>query len=129
MQNNFQGESINFIETQKVKEGVTCDTYSFNENLEKDLGIVTVAKNTCTPLQKILKGEKTIEGYVKGGGKLIVTQSNGETVEYIFPDDQKEVELYVGDTMRWCTTSSDLVFYEICYPPYEDGRFENLSSE
>ena len=38
----------------------------------------------------------------------------------------KEVEIKVGDLVQWEATK-DLVFAEICYPPYEDGRFENIS--
>jgi hypothetical protein len=28
--------------------------------------------------------------------------------------------------MQW-TAKTDLIFYEICYPKYEDGRYENLT--
>lgn len=124
---DFQGEPVTFIEALAVKEGVMCEVYSFNGSLEKDLGVVTVAGNARTPLQKILKGIKTIEGYVEGEGKLTVIQANRETAEYIFPGAQNEIELHVGDTMQWAAADVGLVFYEICYPPYEDGRYENLS--
>ena len=128
MQKEFHGEPITFVETIHIKDGVACDVYSFNENSGNDLGIVSVARNVCTPLQKILKGEKTIEGYVQGAGKLIVRRSNGEAVEYVFPNKQKEIELHIGDTMQWCAGDSGLIFYEVCYPPYEDGRYENLTN-
>lgn len=127
MQKEFQGELVSFVETLNVKDGVVCDVYSFDKSSEKDLGIVTVAKNTCTPLQKILRGEKTIEGYIQGEGRLTVKRPAGETTEYEFPGEQKEIELHISDTMQWCTTNSELIFYEICYPPYEDGRYENLA--
>ena len=127
MKKDFQREPITFVETLNVKEGVVCDVYTFNENKEKDLGVITVAKDASTPLQKILKGEKTIEGYVQGEGKLTVVQRNGETVEHVFPGGQKEIELHVGDTMQWHAIGSELIFYEICYPPYEDGRYKNLT--
>jgi hypothetical protein len=125
-QKDFQGEPVTFVETLTVKEGVVCEVYSFDKSSEKDLGIVAVAKNTRTPLQKILKGTKTIEGYVRGEGKLTVVRSSGETVEHVFPGGPEEIELHIGDTMRWSAADSRLIFYEICYPPYEDGRYENL---
>lgn len=127
MRKDFKGEPITFVETQNVKEGVVCDVYSFDGRKEKDLGIIQVSRNTCTPLQKVLKGDKTIEGYLKGEGKLTVTHTGGEKKDYLFPGELKEVELHVGDTMQWCTSDSELTFYEVCYPPYENGRFENLS--
>ena len=128
MQKEFKGESITFIETQSVKEGVVCNVYSFDNNSEKDLGIISVAKNTCTPLQKILKGEKTVEGYIEGKGILSIKKQNGEEIKLKFPGDQESVELHIGDVMQWCAGGSGLTFYEICYPPYEDGRFENLTN-
>ena len=32
--------------------------------------------------------------------------------------------------MQWeASKNSNLVFYEVCYPPYQDGRFENLAGK
>jgi hypothetical protein len=42
-------------------------------------------------------------------------------------DAYKEVIVKVGETMQWVAAESGLTFYEICEPPYIDGRFENLS--
>jgi hypothetical protein len=37
-----------------------------------------------------------------------------------------EVEVKIGETMQWqAAPDSDLEVYEICFPPYADGRFEN----
>jgi hypothetical protein len=34
----------------------------------------------------------------------------------------------IGDIIQWrADDNSDLEVYEICFPPYEPGRFKNLS--
>lgn len=39
----------------------------------------------------------------------------------------KSVVVKVDQVMQWHANGySDLIFYEICEPPYQDGRFENL---
>ena len=124
---HFDNKSVTFVEALNVKEGVVCDVYLFDDSKEKDLGIISVSPNTCTPLQRILKGKKTIEGLLQGKGVLTVTGANGKVVEYTFDKDEKEIELHIGDTMQWCSTDSELVFYEICYLPYKDGRYENIN--
>jgi len=119
---------VTYIETMQVKQGVSCDVYEFSEDRQKDLGIVTVAEGCKTPLQKVLKGDKTIEGFISGSGKLTVTKDGKKTVYEFRDGNSKEVQINVGEIMQWhADGGSDLVFFEICYPPYEDGRFENLS--
>ncbi|MDZ7786299.1 MAG: hypothetical protein U5L95_04225 [Candidatus Saccharibacteria bacterium] len=116
---------LKFLETQQVKNGVVCDVYEFVTDNSCDLGIVAVESGRKTPRQKILSGDKTIEGYVSGQGVLEVKKPDGKIHEYMFPSTENEVELHVGDTMQWIA-ETDLVFYEICYPAYSDGRFQNL---
>ena len=126
----FKGSNsaITFIETQQVKEGVTCDLYQFNADETKDLAIVKVSKGYKTPLQRVLHGSLTIEGYVSGHGTLIVRNKDGK--EYLYNCDETservEIEVVVGQTMQWEATDTNLVFYEVCSPPYKDGRFENI---
>ena len=122
----FQGESIEFVETSEVKEGVFCDVYRFTETDEKDLGIIEVKAGFSTPLQRVLKGDKTVEELIDGVGTLVVTDVDGSKVEHHQTADLHEpVEVKVGDLVQW-TAKTDMFFSEICYPPYEDGRFENL---
>jgi len=125
---NFNEEPITFVETQNVKSGVVCDVYFFDKDGSKDLGIVTVSKGSKTPLQKVLKGDKTIEGFLSGVGTLTITKQSGEIEKYDFSNSTAkiEVEVGIGQTMQW-EANEELVFYEICYPPYQDGRFENIS--
>jgi hypothetical protein len=125
----FSGQAlpVEYVETQQVKEGVECDVYKFKADNTKDLAIVRVKKGCTTPIQLIMKGNKTTEGFSGGRGVLEVKTKSGEVTKYPFPEtEQKEVELGIGDTMQW-EAKEDLMFYEICDPPYEDGRFKDLT--
>jgi len=119
-------QDIAYTETMKVKEGVECDVYSFTNDKNKDLGVIRISPGMKTPLQKILKGNKTVEGSISGKGKLVITKDDGhqETFEAI---PGLEIIVNIDETMQWVAeTDSSLVAYEICYPPYEDGRYQNL---
>lgn len=118
---------VEFVETMDVKDGVACDVYTFVGDTTKDLGIVTVKRGHKTPLQRVLKGDKTIEGFVSGSGVLTVKSSSDKEKTYQFNDSNNTsyVEVLVGEIMQW-SADSDLIFYEVCHPPYSDGRFENL---
>jgi len=122
---------IEYIETTDVRVGVSCDVYRFPEDDSRDLAIVTVESGCKTPLQRVVEGDKTIEGFYDGEGELKVwTDLNAEPKSYRFnqPDAGKSVVVNVGQYMQWEADGySDLMFYEICEPPYEDGRFEDLA--
>ena len=125
----FKNELVSFIKTQAIKDGVVCDIYTFTQDSSKDLGIVTVSPGFKTPPQRVLLGDATIEGYMSGEGTLTVTKKDGKVQKYYFsnPTEAKEVEIKVDEIMQWENDgNSDLVFYEICLPPYKDGRYENL---
>jgi hypothetical protein len=118
---------VSFIETMQVCEGVSCDVYTFPNDQSRDLAIVHVTRGRKTPLQKVLLGEVTIEGFFGGEGTLSI---DGGEHTYVFNNESPgEVEVSIGQTMQWkATGDSDLVFYEICQPPYKDGRFEHLTN-
>ena len=117
---------VKFVETQIVKPGVDCDIYSITDDTTKDLTIVRVKKGFSTPKQLIIKGSKTIEGYISGKAFLSVTTASAKKIGYSFPNTEwTYVELGVGATMQWHSIE-DLTFYEICEPPYEAGRFKDL---
>jgi len=122
----YEGQVVSFVETMRVKDGVVCDVYKFDNDQTKDLGIVKVSKGFKTPLQAVLNGDKTIERYVSGTGSLTVTKPDGTVTTYEFPSINTDIEVGIGDQMQW-EAKEDLVFNEICYPPYQDGRFKNLS--
>lgn len=122
---SFKGELVEFIESTKVVAGVTCDVYRFVDDSQKDLGIIYINAGCSTPKQKVLKGDRTIEGYISGNGKLIVTGQNGKQQIYQTDKDNLSVDVKIGEIMQWQATT-DLVAYEICYPPYQDGRYQNL---
>lgn len=125
--------SIIFIEMIDVKEGVKCEVYQFSDDDLKDLGVIYIEPGFKTPLQKVLDGQKTIEGFYTGKGTLTITKKNGEKEVFNVDDESgkefsKEVE--IGEIMQWQAASdSNLVVYEVCYPPYQDGRYENLDEQ
>jgi hypothetical protein len=116
-------KEVTYIETIQVAPGVSCDVYDFTDDTTCDLGIITVKAGYATPLQKLLQGDSTIEGYLSGKGELHIDQKR----VYEFPgSEQYEVLIHVDQTLQWHATT-DLIFYEICYPKYQDGRYQNLS--
>ena len=123
---------VHYIETSTVNDDVECDVYEFVEDASKDLGIIRIQPGGATPLQRVLKGDKTIEGYISGQGILQVSNIEGDSKIYEFPiNSQKFSEIVVNkhETMQWQSTGdTELVVYEICHPPYEDGRFLDLDS-
>lgn len=125
---SFRGEAILFIETQVVADGVTCDVYSFAKDDTKDLGIMYVSQGSKTPKQRIIKGDRTIEGFLFGDADLTFRHADKTEVIYNYSDLSYGIDtvLSVGDTMRW-SANQDSILYEICYPPYEDGRFQDGS--
>ena len=124
-----ESHSVQFVETLAVKEGVECDTYSFIDNKSKDLAIVRVQGGYKTPLQLILSGSQTIEGFISGQGTLTIQEQNGESKKYSFKDGDNKpaIPVTVGQIMQWeADKNSGIIFYELCYPPYKDGRFKNF---
>jgi hypothetical protein len=122
---------VDFVETRIVKEGVECDIYAFAHDELRDLVIVRVIKGFSTPLQRVLLGKKTIEGFLEGSGTLLIKSADNEPESYHFPNTgDNEIVVSIGQTMQWAASrDTDLVFYEVCEPRYEEGRFENLSEE
>jgi hypothetical protein len=129
----FEGteQSVSFVETMHVADGVDCDVYTFVGDRSKDLGIIRIESGKKTPLQKVLKGDRTIEGYISGKGKLTIIKPDGRQDVYIADGVTKKpivVTVGIGETMQWeADKDSKLIAYEICFPPYEDGRYENLT--
>ncbi len=125
-----KAQPVSFVETTKVTTGVECDVYKFTGDEGKDLGIIRINPGCKTPLQRVLKGDRTIEGYLSGKGKLVITNPNNTQTEYPVSDDTPNpftVSVRVGEQMQWqADAGSPLMAYEICFPPYKDGRFENL---
>ncbi len=128
---NFGQEQalVSFMKSMTVKEGVECDVYSFDADSSKDLAVVSVSKGAKTPLQRVLSGVTTTEGFLSGKGTLSVESPDGtvETFEFDEQNQGEAVQVEIGQIMQWTADpESELVFYEICDPPYEDGRYENL---
>lgn len=126
--NEFKSVSITLKETVAVKTGVECDIYAFKNDPSKDLGIIRVSKGSKTPLQKVLAGNQTIEGYLEGAGTLTIGSADGKDRTYSYPGETDgEITVKIGEIMQWTAAEdTDLTFYEICNPPYQEGRFYNL---
>lgn len=121
--------NVRFVETQQVKTGVECDIYEFVHDSTKDLAVVRVKMGHKTPLQRVLKGDQTVEIYADGAGRLSVLSREGVEEAYIFTqgDLHQGQVVQVGEKMQWIADDDhDLTFYEVCTPPYQDGRFEDL---
>lgn len=132
---NFEGmeQSVTFVETIQVTDRVECDVYAFDGDKTKDLRIIRIKSGGKTPLQKILKGDRTIEGYISGKGKLTITKTDGSQKIYEVDEELKEpvvVTVAIGEQMQWeVDLENNLIAYEICFPPYEDGRYENIKQD
>jgi hypothetical protein len=122
---------VKFVSTLEVANGVQCNVYEFVDDKNKDLGIIRIKPGGKTPLQKVLKGDKTIEGYISGKGKLTITKPSGKKQIYEVDDKVKKsimVTVGISELMQWeADIESNLTVFEICYPPFEDGRYENIA--
>lgn len=119
---------IELVENTTVTDGVTCDVYRFTADAERDLGVVGVRPGCRTPLQRVLAGDSTLEGLLSGRGRLTVTKPDGQVHVHDFADPRAApVSVGIGDLMQWhADAGAPLVFFEVCAPPYEPGRFQDL---
>ena len=124
---------VTYQQSNQIAEGVNCDSFIFDgENGIRDLAIIRISPGKKTPWQKVVEGDETVEGYIKGKGVLTVLRKSGEKMVYWVSGDHMEVKtgVWVGDVMQWrAEENSELEIYEICYPPYEEGRFKIIDKE
>ncbi len=124
--NKFKNSPVEFVETMDVSAGVECDVYKFVNNDSCDLGVIRIKSGCKTPRQLVLAGDKTVEGFISGGGRLVI-ESNDDKQEYAAQSGLR-ILVEIGQIMQWqAAFGTDLVVYEICQPPYQPGRFKNLS--
>lgn len=128
----YKGKTLytEFIESAEVFPGVICDVYFHPETHERDLGVIYIEAGKKTQPQRILNGVETIEGYISGKGKLLILKPSGDKLVFELDSESEGFShtIEVGDIMQW-QAEEDLVVFEICYPPYKDGRFENLADD
>ena len=121
---------VDFVERVEVIPGeVYCDTYKAANGKDIwDLGVIRIVKKGGATLrQEVLDGDKTVEGYIYGRGELRIARKNGKKEVYRADKGPIHVFVKIGDIMQWKADSdSTLIAYEICYPPYSDGRYRNL---
>lgn len=127
---DFEGKTIpvNYRFTEVVAEGVECDVYRFVGDGDKDLGIIRI-RGEMTPEQEVVEGDRTIEKFRSGAGRLKVKRSDGWVELYEFGGKSHatvSVNVQVGDEMQWFSSvGAHLTASEVCFPPYEEGRFIN----
>jgi hypothetical protein len=107
---------------------VMCNVYAFSADSTKDLGVIHIKAGASTPKQLILKGDKTVEGYLAGEADFVFSKTAESDTVLGYSDDSygNDTTLGIGDTMQWSAIRNS-VCYEVCYPSYEDGRFEQVS--
>ena len=126
-----------------VAHGVVCDTYSIDITDDWDLGIIKIDPGCRTPRQRVVGGSQTIEMYLVGEGYLAVapdTQRSPNVFPFEFDNlwtsegceildgRSRCVSVEPGEVMQWTASGHmALVAAELCWPPYADGRFEDLS--
>lgn len=127
----FEKTPVELLSTTNPYDGITCESYGFVNDSSEDVAIVRIVPGGATPRQRVLEGERTVEGYVRGIGALAVESVDGSLVEYEFTGapftEPREVGIEVGQIMQWRAGSEELIFSELCRPPYSSGRFEDLS--
>ena len=122
---------ITFVESQVVKEGVTCDIYTIDDDRTKDLAVIEIQPGFRSPRQKVIKGDLTIQRFFSGAAYLYVDELDGSKRTRFFKSQEatqnNDVEVKVGEIMQWSSLGPDpLIYHEICEPPFEKGRFEDL---
>jgi len=126
-----QFSRVSFVEVTNEGLGTNCHVYNIEGNDQRDLGIIVMEPGSKTPLQRVLRGDHTFEGFVSGKGTLTVVKECGEILVYQVGKQSKptfSVEVKIGELMQWqAAPNARLVAFEICYPPYQENRFENLS--
>jgi len=88
----FKKSAVDFVETMRVAAGVECDVYKFVDDDIRDLGIIRIKAGCKTPRQKVLAGERTVEGYISGKGKLTIIKPGGEMVVF---DGKNDLEVEI----------------------------------
>jgi len=75
----------------------------------------------------VLQGEVTYEGYISGEGvKLEIVRKDGSMVT-LLAQSGLAVAVMVGDIMQWrAGANSPLKAFEVCFPPYAEGRYETV---
>lgn len=106
-----------FIETVDVKDGVKCDVYSFDSDDSKNLGVLSILAGKCSPCQRVLQGDETLQIHVSGKATLVITEVDGAKTDYKYPGAKEVVAVRPGQVMQWFA-DEDLQYYEICTPPF-----------
>jgi hypothetical protein len=125
--------AVEFRETVLVRDGVECDVYGFVGDGTMDLGIIRIREGKETPRQKVGLDPNfeiifTEEGYIRGCGSLEIGRPDIPADTYVVNSTTGRFSILVerGEEMKWGTGPGGLIAYEVCKPPYKDGRHIDL---
>jgi hypothetical protein len=124
----FEGVTytVRYSHTEQVCDGVECDVYELVGCTTMDMGVIRIGPKGETPEQLVLEGDRTVEGFISGEGTLKIKRAAGGTETYVMDGSPFSIDVCVGDTMQW-VAGRRLEAYEMCKPPYAEGRFRNLT--
>lgn len=134
----FKGQllPVKHVKTVAEAPGVTSDVYTFlTRNMlratNRDLAILHFEPGASLPRQRMVQGITTVEGFISGDGILHIVRANGQEETHFFRgrnSGRPIVEVHMDDIMQLrAFKRSPFESFEICYPPYTDGRFQDLS--
>lgn len=116
------------IDTYMVIPGVSCTVYAFEGDKTRDLASIVIGLGQHTPRQKLVKGIETVEILKSGRGKFFLKRGDLEEIYEV--DSQNSpfsIKLEIGDIVQWIAANDSILsIYEICTPPFEAGRFDNI---
>lgn len=113
--------------SETVVDGVVCEVFRFTGMTACDLAIVTMEPFAKTPIQVVRDGLVTFEEAITGdeGTRLRVLRGGKYEVVQCGPDIPR-TPILPSDVMQWTAGVKGAIFSEICWPPFEEGRFGTL---
>lgn len=97
---NLSLPEFNIAEADVVTEGVFCWAYKNPNDSEKDLGVVLVLAGYKTPKQLVKGGNRTLEVYLAGEGKLMIEREGAILEIPCYSRKTLEFDLKIGDIMQ-----------------------------
>ncbi len=125
----YQGEHrpIELCNTEEVAAGVSCEAYEFTGETAYCLAIITMKPFARMPIQVVRGGLVTFEEVITGdeGTRLRVLRAGKYEVVQSGPHIPS-TPILPSDVMQWTAGPKGAKFSEVCWPPFEEGRFETL---
>ena len=112
---------------ETVVDGVVCEVFKFTGLTACDLAIVTMEPLAKTPIQVVRNGVVTLEQIIDGEGDTNLRVLRAGKYEVVQSGPHiPSTPILPSDVMQWTAGAKGAKFSEICWPPFEEGRFETL---